>query len=241
MMDLAGKKVLITGGAKRVGAAIARAFAAKDAKVLIHYRSSQSEAKVLAKELGLAAHSLFQADLSKKNQIDRMTAKIRREWGGVDVLVNSASVFYPTAFSKISEKDWAAYVSLHITAPFYLAQALAPGMKRKGGRIVNIADWVFQKPLQGYLPYSVSKAGLLALTEALAKILAPEVLVTAVCPGPVLAPKEYGTEIRKKIAKTVPLGRWGTPEDIARMVVFLAESDFITGSFHPVDGGARLS
>lgn len=240
-MNLAGKKVLITGSAKRIGAAIARAFSEKGADVLIHYQSSRRKAEALAKDLDLSCASLFQADLTKKKQIDRMIRNILSAHGTVDVLVNNASIFYPTEFEKISEKDWADCLALHVTAPFYLAQGLGPTMKKNGGRIVNIADWVLQKPVPRHLPYSVSKAGLLALTESLAKALAPEILVTAVCPGPILAPVEYTAKTRKKIVSKIPLQRWGTPEDVARMAVSLAESDFITGSFHPVDGGARLS
>lgn len=240
-MNLKGKNVLVTGGAKRVGRAICLAFAARGARVLIHCHRSRKEAVRLAKELGRGPDTVFAADLSKKAQCDRLAAAVVRKWGVVDVLVNNASVFYATPLEKTSEKDWDLYNAVHVKAPFFLSRALAKGMKKKGeGRIVNLTEWMERRPSPTFLVYGVSKAALVQLTQVLAKVLAPEVLVSAVCPGPVLAPDDFTPAQKRKLAERIPLKRWGTPEDVAATVVFLAESDYITGSAHIVDGGHGL-
>ncbi|MBI3540633.1 MAG: SDR family NAD(P)-dependent oxidoreductase [Deltaproteobacteria bacterium] len=242
-MKLKGKIVLITGGAKRIGAEMAEQFAEKGADVLIHCRHSRKEADLLAKKIrkyGVKSH-VYSADLSQIPDVKKMTQQILKDVGPVDVLVNNASLFYRTPFEKISEKNWDDFLSIHIKAPFFLAQALAPAMKKKGaGRIINIADWSGLRPYQNYLPYCVSKGGLITLTQALAKALAPEVLVTAVCPGPILPPEDLSPQEKAHVAKKTLIGKWGCSEDIARMVVFLAEQDFVTGSYHLVDGGESL-
>lgn len=241
-MDLTGKKVLITGGACRVGRVIAETFADKKAEVLIHYHRSGREADRLLKSLrkrGVRAES-YQADLQSPSAIRRMVRRILKRHGSVDVLVHSASVFYPTPFKRISDQNWDHFFQLHIKAPFLLAQLLGPVMKKKGsGRIIHIADGG-HRPMTAYIPYCVTKAGLLSLTQGLAKVLAPEVLVTAVCPGPVLAPAGMSGSEKKKITRHSLLKRWGTPKDVAKMAVFLAEQDFVTGSAHWVDGGGSL-
>lgn len=242
-MDLAGKTVLITGGARRVGRAIAEAFAARGTNLLIHYRSSKREAESLAqgaRRFGRQAR-LYSADLSKIREIKSLSAKVLRDVGVVDILVNNASLFYPTRLEKVKEKDWDTFLSVHVKAPFFLAQNLAPAMKKKGaGRIINIADWSGLRPYRDYLPYCVSKGAMITMTQALAKSLAPEILVTAVCPGPILPPPKLKRGERGNVAKKTLVGRWGEPADIARMVVFLAEQDFVTGSCHLVDGGEFL-
>lgn len=242
-MQLKGKTVLITGGAKRIGRVIASFFAEAGASVLIHYHNSHAEAEALAKELLKSSISarIYQADLLKVSEIQSMADRILKDVGGIDILVHNASLFYRTPFSKICEKDWDEFFAIHIKAPFFLAQALAPSMKeRGGGRIIHIADESAQSPYRDYLPYCISKAAMMKLTEGLAKTLAPEILVTTVCPGPVLPPDYFTDEERKKIARKTVVGRWGSPEDIARMAVFLAGQDFVTGSHHMVDGGESL-
>jgi len=242
-MNLKGKTVLVTGAAKRVGREIALCFARAGAHVLVHYRSSKKEAERLVEEIRSLKVKcyLFQADLSKISEIKRMTAAIRKKIGTVDILVNSASLFYRTKFEATTERDWDDFVAIHLKAPFFLAQFLAPAMKKKGGgRIINIADWSGLRPYRDYLPYCVSKGGVITMTQALAKTLAPEVLVTAVCPGPVFPPPDLTQREKEDVARKTLVGHWGKPEDVARMVVFLAESDFITGSYHLVDGGEIL-
>ena len=242
-MNLRGKTVLVTGAAKRIGREIAKGFASRGAHVLIHYHSSKKEAEGLARELRLlrVKSQLCRANLLKVNEIRSMVRKILRDHGGVDVLVNNASLFGRTPFEKVGEEDWENFLGIHVKAPFFLAQALAPVMKKRGGgRIINIADWSGLRPYRDYLPYCVSKGAMMTMTQALAKTLAPEVLVTAVCPGPILPPAAMGKRERVGVAKKTLVGRWGRPEDIARMVVFLAEQDFVTGSYHLVDGGESL-
>ena len=242
-MNLQGKNVLVTGAGKRVGREIARAFAERGANLLIHYRSSKREADSLAREVerfGCQAR-VYQADLLKVRDIKGLSTKILRDVGVVDILVNNASLFYPTRIEKVKEKDWDAFLSIHVKAPFFLAQALAPAMKKKGtGRIINIADWSGLRPYRNYLPYCVSKGAMITMTQALAKTLAPEILVTAVCPGPILPPTDLKRREKKEVARKTLVGHWGDPADIARMVVFLAEQDFVTGSCHLVDGGELL-
>ncbi len=242
-MDLQNKTVLITGAAKRIGKEIARHFAKKGAHVLIHYRNSRKEAEELAQELKLLKIKthLYQADLTRQNDIQKMVTQILKENEGVDILVNNASIFYPTPFGKITEKDWDQFFAANLKAPFFLSQALAPSMKKKGrGHIINIADWSGLRPYTGYLPYCTSKGALITLTQGLAKTLAPEIRVNAVCPGPILPPPDFTEDEKEKVAQNTLLGRWGNPEDIAKMVVFLAEQEFITGSYHLVDGGESL-
>ncbi len=242
-MNLRGKTVLITGAAKRIGREIALAFARRGANIVIHYHRSQKEAEALAlkiKSLRCRA-DLCRADLLKPREIKSMVASLLRKIGRIDILVNNASAFYRTPFAQVSERDWDLFFALHVKAPFALSQALAPAMKRRGeGRIINIADWSGLRPYRDYLPYCVSKGALITLTQGLAKTLAPEVRVTAVCPGPILPPTDLSRRERGAVARKTLVGRWGRPEDIAQMVVFLAEQDFVTGSVHLVDGGELL-
>lgn len=242
-MNLRGKNVLVTGGALRIGREIGRGFAARGANVLVHYHSSKKEAEALVRELRTrgVTGAAYRADLSSVSEIRKISRQILKDFGAVDILVNNASLFRPTPFKKAKEKDWDKSLSIHLKAPFFLAQALAPAMKKKGaGRIINIADWSGLRPYTGYIPYCVSKGALITLTEALAKTLAPEILVTAVCPGPILPPSEFGRRKRADVARKTLVGQWGRPEDIAQMVIFLAEQNFVTGSFHLVDGGELL-
>jgi NAD(P)-dependent dehydrogenase (short-subunit alcohol dehydrogenase family) len=242
-MNLKGKTVLVTGAAKRVGHEIALAFAERGANLLIHCRSSKKEAQELAKKMratGCQAR-VYQADLLKVREVKTLAARILKDVGAVDVLVNNASLFHATPFPKVTEKDWDDFLGIHVKAPFFLSQALGSAMKKKGaGRIINISDWSGLRPARDYLPYCVSKGALITMTESLAKNLAPEVLVTAVCPGPVLAPTDLSRKERADVAKKTLVGRWGDPKDIAKMAVFLAEQDFVTGSYHLVDGGESL-
>jgi len=242
-VGLAGKAVLVTGGSQRIGRAIALAFARKGSLVLIHYHRSGREARRLEREIvseGGRAR-LYQADLSKSAQVRSLVRRIEKHTGGVDILINNAAVFYPTPFEKVVEREWDEYLALHVKAPFFLAQAFAPGMKRRGwGRIINIVDAGLSRPYVTYLLYGVSKTALLHMTQALAKQLAPEVLVTAVCPGPILAAENASQRQKDAVVRRSPLGRWGSPAEVARLAVFLAESDYATGSCYHVDGGMSL-
>lgn len=237
-MKLQAKKVLVTGAGKRVGRLIAKAFANKGAKVFIHYHQSEAEAKSLAEEI---SGKIYQADLCKMDETKKMALQILREQEGVDVIVHNASLFYPTPLREVTEKHWDDFTNIHLKAPFFLAQILAPAMQKKGeGRLIHISDWSALRPYENFIPYCCSKAGLITLTQALAKALAPQVLVNAIAPGPIIPPPHFDEKEKQKVLQKTLVQHWGDPEEIAKTAVFLAESDFITGQCYKVDGGASL-
>lgn len=244
-MELKGKVALVTGSAKRVGRAIAVAMAGRGATVAIHYRTSKAEADELAAELsrgGVRAQA-FYADLEKVHEIEAMTQEILRAFGRIDVLVNCASVFYRKPLEEVTEYDWDRNLNTNLKAPFFLSKFAGLAMRRQGaGKIVNIGDWAAIRPYKNYLPYTVSKSGLIGLTRALAKALAPEVQVNCVALGPVLPPDEYDDKEVQTLVKGTLVNRLGSPEDVARAVLFLCEgTDFATGSTLMLDGGRLIA
>jgi len=244
-MNLSGKGVLITGAAVRVGRAIALAAAQAGADVAIHYhRSAEAAARTSedCKARGGRAVAV-QADLTDPGQVARMVAQVAEGLGSLWAVVNSASVFYRTPLEEVTDRHWKENLDVHVMAPWWVTRAALPHMRRLGsGRVVNIVDWAAEKPYTEYLPYVVSKAGLLCMTRALAKELAPDITVNAVAPGPMLPGPELDEEARRRIARRVPLKRWGTPEDVAAAVMFfLAATDYATGSVLHVDGGSLIS
>ena len=243
-MILQNRVVLVTGAARRVGRAIALALARRGARVVISYRRSASEAKRTVEELGRFGRraSAIRADLERANDVQRLFETIRRRYGRLDVLVNSASRFERTPFSALTPAQWNETISANLTGPFLCALYASRLMRGRGGKIVNLADWAGVRPYKDYLPYVVSKAGILGLTKALAKELAPKIQVLAVAPGPVMPPPDMSPAARARVARRVPLQRWGSPEDIANTVVFLIEgTDFMTGSTVFVDGGQLIA
>jgi NAD(P)-dependent dehydrogenase (short-subunit alcohol dehydrogenase family) len=243
-MELGGRWALVTGAAKRVGRSIALELAAHGANVVVHYHRSAEEAAATVRELaacGVRAAAV-RADLARPAEIEALVREAETRSGGIAVLVNSAANYLRVPFDRLTEAVWDATLDTNLKAPFLLAWRLGLAMRaRGGGRIVNIADWAGERPYRDYLPYCVSKAGLVGLTRALAKELAPEVTVNAVAPGPVLAPDGMAEAERQAIVRATPLGRFGTPEDVARCVRFLAEeADFTTGALYHVDGGRRI-
>jgi NAD(P)-dependent dehydrogenase (short-subunit alcohol dehydrogenase family) len=239
-VDIKGKVALITGAAVRVGRAIALELARRGARVVVHYHASElaaHEVVSIIEEVGQPAVAL-RADLSQSQQVEALVSESLRAFGRIDILVNNAAIFYRTPFLSVSEEDWDRHLDLNLKGVFLCCQAIAPVMLSQGGGcIINIADVAGVRPWAEYIPYCVSKAGVMALTQGLAKALAPTVLVNAVAPGTVLFPENYSEEDKEKVRAAIPLGREGTPEDVARTVAFLAESDFITGAVIPVDGG----
>lgn len=243
-----GKVVLITGGAKRVGAVIARRLHGLGASVMIHYRSSAGDAGALAAELnGLRPDSaaLAQADLHDTEQLPELVAATLARFGRLDVLVNNASSFYPTAVGEIREQDWHDLVGTNLKAPLFLSQAAASALRHSRGCIVNIADIHAERPMKSYVVYSIAKAGLVALTKSLAHELGPEVRVNAVAPGPILWPEEdptFDDDERRRIVAHTLLKREGSPEDIAKALTFLImDAPYVTGTILPVDGGRSAS
>ena len=244
-MELSGRWALVTGAAKRVGRSIALALAERGANVVIHYNSSADEAAATVKAIeALGVRSLaLRAELSRPDDVARLAREAEERAGRIDVLVNNASNYIRAPFDRLTEAVWDASLDVNLKAPFLLSWHLGRAMKARGeGRIVNLADWAGERPYNDYLPYCVAKAGVICLTRALAKALAPEVLVNAVAPGPVLPPEDLGEAERQAIMRVTPLRRFGTPDDVARTVRFLAEeADFSTGALFMVDGGRLIA
>jgi NAD(P)-dependent dehydrogenase (short-subunit alcohol dehydrogenase family) len=242
-MTLTGRVVLVTGGAKRIGRAIALALAQHRAHVAISYRTSAPDAHRTLKDLArLGAQALaVRADLSKGVEVKRLMARIQHRFGRLDVLVNSAANFERTPFRTLSENAWDATLDTNLKGPF-LCALYASRLMRRGGKIINLADWAGVRPYRDYLPYCVSKAGVIGLTKALAKELAPSIQVNAIAPGPILPPTGMSRAQRQHIIHRVPLERWGSPQDIVNTVLFLIEgTDFMTGSTVFVDGGQLIA
>ncbi len=243
-----GKVVLVTGGAKRVGAAICRRLHAAGANIVIHYRSSLYEALALRAELnGIRENSAHcvQADLLDISALKAMVEESIKCFGHLDVLVNNASSFYATPLARINEQQWSDLVGTNLKAPLFLAQAAAAELRHRHGSIVNIADIHADRPMHGHLLYSAAKAGLVALTKALAQEMAPQVRVNAVAPGVISWPEDeewQDEERRRKIVAHTLLKREGEPDDIARAVQFLiADAPYITGQVISVDGGRSIN
>ncbi|OHE89295.1 MAG: hypothetical protein A3G75_03165 [Verrucomicrobia bacterium RIFCSPLOWO2_12_FULL_64_8] len=245
-MKLKNKVVLVTGAAKRIGRELALAAAQRGARVAIHFNRSAREARSLADEIRsrfCAQAQTFRADLLKIREAQTMVNAVVRHYGALDVLINNASIFERVPCAAVRESDWDRNLNLHLKSPFFMAQAAAPHMRRRGeGKIINIADWAGLRLDKDYIAYGVSKAALIALTQALAKALAPSVQVNAVLPGPVLLPEKWGRAARDKIIAATPLKRIGSPADVRETVLFLIEgSDFITGAQIAVDGGRLIA
>ena len=243
-----GKVVLVTGGAKRVGAAICRRLHAAGAQVAVHYHSSAQEALAFRVELNKLrpdSAAAFHADLLDLNALPQLVQAVIGKFGRLDALVNNASSFYPTPLQKVDEQQWHDLLGTNLKAPLFLAQAAATELRRRHGAIVNIADIHAERPLHGHLLYSVAKAGLIALTHALAQELAPQVRVNAVSPGVIVWPESAAwqdEELRRKIVAHTLLKRQGEPEDIARTVQFLIhDAPYITGQVISVDGGRSIN
>ena len=243
---LAGKVALVTGGAKRVGAAICRRLHAAGADVVVHYHRSADDAQALTRELNAArgASALaVQADLLEASALPRLAEAARAFKGRLDLLVNNASSFFATPVGGIDEKAWQDLVGTNLKAPLFLAQAAAPALRAGCGSIVNIIDIHAELPLKDHVVYSVAKGGLLALTRSLARELGPQVRVNGVSPGTIVWPESgawQNAEARQRIVSRTILQRTGEPEDIAGAVEYLATAPFVTGQILAVDGGRGI-
>jgi pteridine reductase len=242
-----GKVVLITGGAKRVGAAISRRLHAAGANLMLHYRASAGEARLLQAELNHTRPSsvaLIQADLLDIAKLPSLVEQTLATFGRLDALVNNASSFFATPIGDITPALWDDLIGTNLRAPTFLSQAAAAPLKRTQGAIVNITDIHAERPLKGYVVYSLAKAGLSGLTRSLARELAPEVRVNAIAPGPILWPDDdqFDELSRQRIVSHTPLKREGTPDDIARAVSFLLmDAPYVTGATIAVDGGRQIT
>ncbi|WP_456393401.1 SDR family NAD(P)-dependent oxidoreductase [Persephonella sp.] len=240
-MEIKNKKILITGGARRIGRFLAQKLAEDGADIILHYRSSKSDAEEVAQNIKKTGREVYliKADLEDIRQVEGMAYRILDEIGGIDVLINNASIYYPTDFFKTRIEDLDRFYTVHVKAPFVLSRILGERMYRqKSGRIINIADYSGLRPYRNFTPYSVSKGAMLTLTRALAKELAPYVLVNAVLPGPII-PAEGIEDTEKPLEKTL-LKKWGGEKEVYKAVKYLIETDFTTGAFIPVEGGRLI-
>ena len=238
-----GKVALVTGAGARLGRAIAVDLAARGCDLVLHARKSKKEAEELARGLAAAGQraQVLTADLAQVKQTERLAREALKAFGKVDILINSAGVFWPTPLQCLDAGEFEAFTAVNLRAPYLLSAELGRRMKQGGGGvIVNLACVSAQRPWKDYVPYSISKAGVVALTLGLAKLLAPEVRVNAVAPGTVLPPEGTPAKRLKELQKRLPLKRLGRPEDIVRAVAFLIEADFITGQIVHVDGGRSI-
>ncbi len=242
---LSGKAALITGSARRVGATIARKLHAAGANVVLHYRSSAEASEALARELNEnRANSAVrvEADLLDLSQLQLLPGIVTSNFGSFDILVNNASTFYPTPMGDITEIDWNDLIGTNLKAPLFLSQASATALRIANGLIVNIADIHGTRPLSRHPVYSIAKAGVIMLTQSLARELGPSVRVNAVAPGPVMWPEDgMDRELQARIIDRTVLKRPGSPDDVARAVLFFAtDAPYVTGQILAVDGGRSV-
>jgi len=246
MNDDINKWVLITGGAKRIGARIARTLHAQDMNLVIHFNTSSDDANELCSELNSIRNDsaiAIGANLTSQDEVESLINKVIERTGQLDVLINNASTFYPTPIEDITLDDWDNLVGTNLKAPLFLCKYAAPHIKKSKGSIINMVDIHASKPLKNHPIYGPAKSGLVMLTRSLAKDLAPEVRVNGIAPGMILWPEnEPPEEIKQKVVNQIPLKRTGEPNDIAKTVLFLiADADYITGQIIAVDGGRGIS
>jgi pteridine reductase len=243
--SLEGKVALVTGGARRVGAAIARRLHAAGASVLLHYRDSEADAAKLEAELNAArarSASKVKAELLAPVAPRALVSAALESFGRLDVLVNNASTFFPVEVGAMESTHWEELIGSNLRAPLFIAQQAAPELAKHEGAIVNIVDIHAERPLKGYALYSIAKAGLAAMTRALALELAPRVRVNGISPGAIAWPEDgqFPDPERSRILASTPLGRTGSPDDVARAVQFLACAPYVTGQILAVDGGRSI-
>jgi len=239
------KNILITGAAKRLGAAIARLLHDKGHNIIIHYQHSQQQAQQLSTELNQQRPDsaiCVAANLLINEERQQLIKAAINRWDGIDVLINNASSFYPTPLSELTEQNWDELMDCNLKAPFFLATALKPTLKNNQGCIVNIIDIHAERGLKDYPIYSISKAGLAAMTKILAKELAPEIRVNGIAPGAILWPEQaLNNTDKQQILSRIALQRSGEVEDIAKAARFLIDdAHYTTGEIIKIDGGRTL-
>lgn len=241
-MEIAGRIALITGGAHRVGRAISIALADAGMRVAIHYNAASTQADALVLELAAAGHDCraYHADLADPGSPTSLIDAVTRDFGGLDALVNSAAVMRRTPLHDVSVDEWDAIFALNLRAPFFLSLAAQPWLCAAKGSIVNLADLAAFETWPEYIPHGISKAGVVQMTRAMARALAPDVRVNAIAPGAVLLPDDWDDTTRAHFAKTTPLRRIGSPDDVAEAVLHLLRADYVTGDTLFVDGGRHV-
>ena len=242
-MELKGKVALVTGGAVRLGRALAVALGEKGARVALHYGNSTADAgetAALIRRTG-ADVEIFQADLHDTPQAIRLVERAARHFGRIDILVNSAAIFQPGDLADTTEENWDAHFGINLKAPFFLCQAFARQLGPEAeGCIVNVADWRGVRPGSHHLAYTLTKAGIVTMTRSLAQALAPRVRVNAIAPGAILPPPGADDVYLERLATHIPLRRSGSPAEVTRALLYLLEAEFVTGEVLFVDGGERL-
>ena len=242
---LEGKVAVITGGARRIGASIARTLHHEGMKLVIHYHESADAARELQAELHHHRSDsvlLVGTDLLDPAKLEKLVSQATTEFGQLDVLVNNASSFYPTPIGQTTDKQWEELIGVNLKAPYFLSQAAAGALTESNGCIINLVDIYAERPLKNHPVYNVAKAGLIGLTRTLARELGPEVRVNAVSPGAILWPEGDVDEIaQQRLISRTPLKRTGNPTDIAQTVLFLVrDAEFLTGQIVNVDGGRSI-
>jgi pteridine reductase len=241
-MELEGRVALVTGAGTRVGRVIALALGKAGMRVGVHYSGSEKGARQTAEEItsgGTDARTL-PGDLTDPATAPRLIEHTHKVFGALDVLVNSAAVMLRTPVGEVLVEDWDAMFALNLRAPFFLAQAAARVMEKNGGAIVNIADLAAFETWRGFIPHAITKAGVVHMTKGLAHALAPKIRVNAIAPGPVLLPEGWTQEQADRLIATTPLGRLGSPDDVANAVLYLLDADYVTGETIIVDGGRHI-
>jgi pteridine reductase len=241
-VDLSGRVALVTGGAVRIGRAISLALAGRGMRLVVHYNSSSGDADSLVAEVrgGGGQAVAIAADLSDAAAVERLARDAEAAFGGVDVLVNNASVFPPERLEETDEALLDHTLAVNLKAPFLLTRHLAATLRQRRGAIVNMADLAGMQVWGAYAAHGVSKAGLVHLTQVAARSLAPEVRVNAIAPGAVLPPESMTPAQVAALADRAPLKRNGSPDDVVRAVLYLLDADFVTGQVLVVDGGRML-
>jgi pteridine reductase len=244
--ELTGKVALITGGAKRIGAEIASTLHRQGMNLVIHCRSSHAEAVALALQLNAKradSAMVLQLDLDETGRLAGLVAEAAGRWGRLDVLVNNASSFFPTPVGSITEHDWERLMGSNLKAPLFLSQASFPHLAANRGCIVNMVDIHARRPMRKHPVYCMAKAGLVMLTQSLAREMGPDVRVNGVAPGAILWPDgDMSADTKARILERTALKRIGEPADIARAVLYLArDAGYVTGHIIPVDGGRGLN
>ena len=241
-MELRGKVALVTGGGRRVGRALAEALAGRGAIVAVHYNGSAMGAREVVR--GITARGgkavAYQADLTNADATAPLVDRVTKELGGLDVLVNSAAVMVRTPFGETDAESWDAMFALNLRAPFLLSQDAAPFLRKARGAIVNIADLAAFETWPGYIPHGITKGGVVQMTRALARVMAPEVRVNAIAPGTVLLPDDWTEADAARLDQTTPLRRQGSPADVVQALLYLLDADYVTGETIIVDGGRHI-
>jgi len=240
------KVALISGGAKRIGACLARTLHTAGMDVVIHYHSSLEPARTLQKELNTARENsciLIQCELTEYNKLKPMIDESVRQMGRLDVLINNASTFFPTPVGDTNEQHWDSLLDTNLKAPFFLTQAAVPHLRKHRGCVINLIDIYAERPLADHAPYCASKAGLASLTRSFAQDLAPEIRVNGIAPGAILWPENQHDEVaQKRLMSRIPLRRTGHPQDIADTALFLIrDAAYTSGQILTVDGGRTVS